>query len=70
MMTFFLSQRTHAIGKIQGLCEIAETKNPLKPGNGVQLRQGPFRNLWFELLDVCLSYSRRITAAGRAFFIS
>ena len=70
MMTFFLSQRAHTIGKIQGLREIAKTKNPFEPGNGIQLRQRPFWNLWFELLDVRLSYSRRITAAGCAFFIS
>ena len=70
MVTFFLSQRTYAIGKVQGLREIAETKNPFEPGNAVQLRQRPFRDLWFQLLDVRLSYSWRIAAAGRAFFIS
>jgi len=70
MVAFFLSQRSYAIGKVQGLREIAETKNPLEPGDTVQLRERPIRDLWFQLLDIRLSYSRRITAAGRAFFIS
>ena len=69
MMTFFLSQRSYTIGKVQGLGKIAETKDPFEPRNAIDLPKRPFRDLWFELLNIRLGYSRRIAAAGRTFFI-
>ena len=69
-MTFFLSQRAYAIGKVQRLGKIAETKDPFEPRNAIDLPKRPLRDLWFKLLDLRLGYSRRITAAGGAFFIS
>ena len=69
MMAFVLGQRADAIGKVQGLGEIAETKGSFEPGNVVGFRERPFGDLWFELLDIRLRDARRITPAGGAFFV-
>ena len=70
MMSLFLSQRTYAIGKVQGLRKIGEAEDAFEPRNAVHLRRRPLRNLWSQLLDIRLSYSRRIATAGGALFIS
>jgi len=58
MVTLLLGQRADAIGKVQGLGKIGKTKNPFEPWNAVHFRQRPFRDLWFQLLNIRFSYSR------------
>jgi len=58
MMAFFLGQRTYPIGKVQGLRKIVEAKFPFEPRSAVRFRQCPFRDLWFQFLNIRLSYSR------------
>src|SRR3954452_13350779 len=69
MMAFGLGKRTDPICKRESIGEILKPKNAFQPRNRLALYDSPIRDLGLQLLDLRVTYARRITSTCGAFFV-
>jgi hypothetical protein len=67
MMSFGFGERADFVREFERFDKVLEAKCPLQSGNSVALDDLPVGDLWLELSDLLVGYSRGIGATGGTF---